>query len=141
MTRSTLTLSDTDATTSALALVREHDQGLSLMDRAQRQRQTQTEFGARAQALLQQAATSSLPQEAQLAALDRQSAQLADAERTQAGYRRLRERYDPDELARSLQGIAAIADPVQQRASLTQLQASYAGFAFHPEIAQRMDRQ
>ncbi len=131
----------TDNAPLDLSLLREHDQGRSLMDRAQRPRKPIDDFGDRAQALRDQAATSTLPQEVQLAALDRQSRQFADAERTQLSHRRLRERYDAAELARDLQGIAAIADPAQQRASLTALQGSYAGFALHPEIAQRIDRQ
>ena len=134
-----LTAAAGDAT--ALSLLRQHDYGRSWMDRAQRQLHAQNEVMARTQTQLQQPATTTLPQEAQLAALDRQTQQLADAERTQTGYRRLRERFDPDELDRSLQQIGAIADPVKQRESLTQLQGSYAGFAFNPELARRMDAQ
>ncbi len=50
------------------------------MDRAQRRLATSDAIFARAHALREQAATSALPQEAQLAALDRQSQQLAEVE-------------------------------------------------------------
>lgn len=123
------------------ALVRDHDLGRSLMDRAQRRIHAQDELEVRQRVHLQRAATSSFERQAQLAEVDRQSQRLADAERLQFGRRQLSQAFDADALSQSLQTIRDVADPIEQRVRLTQLRSRYAPFAANPDLAQRIDTQ
>lgn len=122
-------------------IVRDHDFGHSLMDRAQRRLHAQDELEVSQRVQMQRAATSSVALQAQLAEVDRQSQQLADAERLQFGRRQLSQAFDADALAQSLQAIRDTADPIEQRVRLTQLRSRYAPFAAHPDLAQRIDTQ